>query len=67
MADAFERVNVIGLPARWSELDRYGERKSEVKCGMGRNGRRFRYAPVMFMDTVSAGMNEERRLVCDVS
>lgn len=34
---------------------------------MGRNGRRFRYAPVMFMDTVPVGMNEERRLVCDVS
>lgn len=34
---------------------------------MGRNGRRFRYALVMFMDTVSAGMNGEHRLVCDVS
>ena len=33
---------------------------------MGRNGRSFRCALVMLVDTVSAGMNEERRFVCDV-
>lgn len=31
VADAFERVNVIGLPARWSELDCYGEKEIRGK------------------------------------